>query len=43
MPAEFQKAIDKTLYNLTNTFNFLDIINVTRGGLQSHKENYSNA
>ena len=39
MPAEFQKAIDKTLYNLTNTFSFLDdIIIVTGGGLQNHKE-----
>ena len=39
MPAEFQKAIDKTLYNLTNTFSFLDdIIIVTGGGIQNHKE-----
>ena len=39
MPAEFQKVIDKTLYNLTNTFSFLDdIITVTGGGLQNHKE-----
>ena len=39
MPAEFKKAIDKTLYNLTNTFSFLDdIIIVTIGGLQNHKE-----
>ena len=39
MPAEFQKAIDKTLYNLTNIFSFLDdIIIVTGGGLQNHKE-----
>ena len=39
MPAEFQKTIDKTLYNLTNTFSFLDdIIIVTGGGLQNHKE-----
>ena len=39
MPAEFQKAIDKTLYNLTNTFSFLDdIIIVTGGGLENHKK-----
>ena len=39
MPAEFQKAIDKTLYNLTNTFSFLDdIIIVTGRGIQNHKE-----
>ena len=39
MPAELQKAIDKTLYNLTNTFSFLDdIIIVTGGGIQNHKE-----
>ena len=39
MPSEFQKAIDKTLYNLTNTFSFLDdIIIVTGGGLQNNKE-----
>ena len=43
-PAEFQKAIDKALYNITNTFSFLDyIIIVTGGGLQNHKKNYSNA
>ena len=39
MPAEFQKAIDKTLYNLSNTFSFLDdIIIVTGGGLRNHKQ-----
>ena len=39
MPAEFQKAIDITLANLTNTFSFLDdIIIVTKGGIQNHKE-----
>ena len=39
MPAEFQKTIDKTLYNLSNTFSFLDdIIIVIGGGLQNHKE-----
>ena len=39
MPAEFQKAIEKTLYNITNTFSFLDdIIIVTGGGLKNHKE-----
>ena len=40
MPAEFQKAIDITLANLTNTFSFLDDIKiVTRGGgIQNHKE-----
>ena len=40
MPAKFQKAIDKTLYNLSITFSFRDdIIIVTGGGLQNHKEN----
>ena len=39
MSAEFQKAIDITLLNLTNTFSFLDdIIRVTGGGIQSHKD-----
>ena len=39
MPAEFQKAIDKILFNLSNTFCFLDdIIIVTEGGLQNHIE-----
>ena len=39
MPAEFQKAIDITLANLTNTFSFLDnIIIVTGGRTQNHKE-----
>ena len=39
MPADFQKAIGQTLYNLTNIFSFLDdIIIVTGGGLQNHKE-----
>ena len=39
MPAKFQKAIDKILYNLTNTFSFLDdIIIVTGCGIQNHKE-----
>ena len=39
MPAEFQKAIDITLANLTNTFSFLDdLIIVTKGGIQNHKE-----
>ena len=39
MPAEFQKAIDITLSNLTNTFSFLDdIIIVTGGGIQNHRE-----
>ena len=39
MPAEFQKAIDITLANLTNTFSFLDdIIIVTKRGIQNHKE-----
>ena len=39
MPAEFQKAVDITLANLTNTFSFLDdIIIVTKGGLQNHKK-----
>ena len=39
MPAEFQKAIDITLSNLTNTFSFLDdIIIVTGVGIQNHKD-----
>ena len=39
MAAEIQKAIDKTLYNLSNTFSFLDdIIIVTGVGLRNHKE-----
>ena len=39
MPAEYQKAIDITLANLTNTFSFLDQIRiVTKGGIQNHKE-----
>ena len=43
MPAEFQKTIEKTLYNLTNTFSFLDdIIRVTGGGPKNHKENLFN-
>ena len=43
MPAEFQKAIDKTLYNLKNTFSFLDdIIIVTGGGLENHKKHLFN-
>ena len=38
MPAEIQKTIDKTLYNLTNTFSCLDdVIIVTGGDLQNHK------
>ena len=44
MPAKFQKAIDKILNNLSNTFSFLDdIIIVTGGGPQNHKKNYSSA
>ena len=43
MPAEFQKAIDKTLYNLKNTFRFLDdIIIVTGGGIKNHKNHLFN-
>ena len=43
MPADFQKAIDKTLYNLKNTFRFLDdIIIVTGGGLENHKKHLFN-
>ena len=38
-PGEFQKVIDKTLYNPTNTFSFLDNIIIVNGGnLQNHKE-----
>ena len=39
MPAEFQKGVDITVANPTNTFSFLDdIIIVTGGGIQNHKE-----
>ena len=39
MLAEFPKAIDITLSNLNNTFSVLDdIIIVTRGGIQNHRE-----
>ena len=39
MTAEFQKTIDKTRYNLKNTFNFLDdIIIVTGRGIENHKK-----
>ena len=43
MPAEFRKAIDKTLFNLKNTFSFLDdIIIVTGRGLENHKKHLFN-
>ena len=43
MPADFQKAIDKTLYNLKNSFRFLDdIIIVTGGGIENHKKHLFN-
>ena len=43
MPAEFQKAVDKTLYNLKNIFSFLDdIIIVTGGSLENHKKHLFN-
>ena len=43
MPAEFQKAIDKTIFNLKNTFSYLDdIIIVTGGGLENHKKHLFN-
>ena len=43
MPAEFQKAIDKTLFNLKNTYSFPDdIIIVTGGGLENHKKHLFN-
>ena len=39
MPTEFQKAMDLTLINLTNTFCFLDdILIVSRGSLAEHNE-----
>ena len=42
MPAEFQKAIDITLANLTNTFSFLDdTIVVTGEESKTKKKNYS--
>ena len=43
LPAEFRKAIDKTLYNLTNTFSFLeDTIIVTGGGIENQKKHLFN-
>ena len=43
MPAEFQKATDKTLYNLKNIFSFLDdIITVTGGSFENHKKHLFN-
>ena len=37
MPAEFQKAINRTLAGLDNTFCFLDnILVVSRGGIEKH-------
>ena len=39
LPAEFQKAIYKTLHNLTNTFSSLDdFLIVTGGGTEHHKK-----
>ena len=39
MPAEFQKAIDLTLKNCTNTDAYLDdILIVTKGSLDVHKQ-----
>ena len=39
MPAEFQKAIDLTLTNCTNTYAYLDdILIVTKGWLDVHKQ-----
>ena len=43
MPAEFQIAIDKTLYNLKNTISFLDDINIVAGGgIENHKKHLFN-
>ena len=39
MPAEFQKAIDLTLTNCTNTYAYLaDILIMTKGSLDVHKQ-----
>ena len=39
MPAEFQKAIDLTLTNCTNTYAYLDdILIITKGSIEKHKE-----
>ena len=39
MPAEFQKAIDLTLTNCTNTYAYLDdFLIVTKGSLDTHKQ-----
>ena len=39
MPAEFQKAIDLTLTNCTNTYAYMDdILIVTKGSLDVHKQ-----
>ena len=39
MPAEFQKAIDLTLTNCTNTYAYLDdILIVTKGSIEFHRQ-----
>ena len=39
MPAEFQKAIDLTLTNCSNTYAYLDdILIVTKGSIEVHKQ-----
>ena len=39
MPAEFQKAIDLTLTNCTNTYAYLDdILIVTKGSIELHRQ-----
>ena len=40
MPAEFQKAIDLTLTNCTNTYAYLDeTLIVTKGSVELHRKN----
>ena len=44
MPAECQKALEKTSYNITNAFSFLDNITIVTGVvLEKHKRKYSTA
>ena len=41
IPAEFQKAIDLTLTNCSNTYAYLDdMLIVTKGSIDIHKQNY---
>ena len=39
MPAEFQKAVDLTLFNCSNTYAYLDdILIVTKGTIETHRQ-----